>query len=213
MTDDTANTAVRWEQCGGYPSQQWALSWADNVGNGSAHSGYMIQPANDPARWMHDLGANGWTATGNITGTRPDRGIVIDNYSSLAAVVSNATPVVVTGPSDSEITLRNPQFTGTGDDGAQVSVHDADGRELCRTTVVGGVWDCASVLDLADGPLDATATQLATDNTTSIDTVSIIVADPLNSPVIDPMLAGGAGVAILALAGAAVAARRKRAVA
>lgn len=206
---DGAPSAARWESCGGYPTQQWTLNWIDNVGNGSAHSGYMIQPASDSTRWLHDLGTIGQVATGSITGTRPERGIVIDNYSALTPVVSNATAVALTGPTDSEVTLRNPTFTGTGDEGAQINVHDETGAELCRTTVNGGGWTCSSVVDLLDGPLDVTVTQLATDNTTSTTSVSFVVADPNNTPVVAPIVASGV-VALLAAAGTGMIVRHKR---
>lgn len=201
--------AVTAEKCDGSLLQLWGITNVNPVWN---EPGWM-NISNLGSQNHHQL----YVSTANGAGVGP-RGLygISDTfshpaaYSSLTPVVAAVTPVDITGPAQNEITLRNPVFTGTGDEGAEVVVRDAAGNELCTATVTGGAWSCTSGIDLADGPVDVTATQTATDGSVSTDTVSIIIADPLNSPVIDPMLAGGAGVALLALAGTAFAARRKQ---
>ncbi|WAA65641.1 hypothetical protein [Microbacterium oxydans] len=120
-------------------------------------------------------------------------------------------PVDITGPVDGEVSdTRNPTITGTGDEGAEVILTDDAGTELCRATVSSGAWSCTVGVNLPDGPIKITATQTATDGTTTTDNVSIIIADPLNSPVIDPTLAGGAGIALFAIAGTVIAIRNRK---
>lgn len=131
---------------------------------------------------------------------------MVDQLTPVAATV---VPVDITGPTAGEtVPTKNPTFTGTGDEGATVVVKDEAGNQLCTTVVSGGTWSCLSTVDLPDGPHDVTAEQTATDGSTSSDTVSIIVADGAGGPLMDPMIAGGAGVLLLALAGVAVARRR-----
>jgi hypothetical protein len=134
---------------------------------------------------------------------------------TLTVPATAVTPVDITGPAEGDtVTGSKPDFSGTGEPGATIIVRDDNGTELARTVVDGnGNWTVPSTVDLPDGPNHVVAEQTPDNGgATSTDDVNfIIVDDSPDTPVIDPAIAGGAGLALLAAAGTTVLIRRKKA--
>lgn len=195
------------------------------VGIGAANSGlFDVSPVDCDSAPDVEIAANGeiWTTTAagvrlslsdekwRSATTSVDQDHLWLQDFAVQPVQVGVEPVDVTGPMDGEsVASPNPTFTGTGDEGAEVVVTDGNGQELCRTTVVGGVWDCTSTVALPAGPVDATATQTATDGSTSTDTVSFTI--PVSGPVVDGAIAGGAAaLAALAAVGGVIVFRNRK---
>lgn len=190
--------------CDGSARQDWTLA-AGDINPAATVINYAADPTFGLGLGPEDTGAASVSVLELQTRLNGKEALNMTLLTPVAAVV---VPVDITGPSAGEIVdTQTPKFEGTGDEGAEVIVTDASGQELCRTTVVNGVWDCTSTVTLPIGPVDVTATQTATDGTTTTDTTNFTIS-PV-TPVIDPAIAGGAGIALAAIAGAAFALRRK----
>jgi hypothetical protein len=62
--------------------------------------------------------------------------------------------VIVAPAPDSQISSSKPDFAGTGEPGATVTVMDDQGNTLCSATVANsGDWTCTPSMPLADGPI------------------------------------------------------------
>ncbi|WAA65609.1 hypothetical protein [Microbacterium oxydans] len=204
ITDRPGENGAKWAACDGSAAQEFTVVLRSD--------GYYEAQRTDNSKSVLN---NGGAVNNNAAIVRfyaPGAAFMISNYSSLTPVPGHTVvPVDITGPVDGEVSdTRNPTITGTGDEGAEVILTDDAGTELCRATVSSGAWSCTVGVNLPDGPIKITATQTATDGTTTTDNVSIIIADPLNSPVIDPTLAGGAGIALFAIAGTVIAIRNRK---
>ncbi|PZF57692.1 hypothetical protein DEJ23_05995 [Curtobacterium sp. MCSS17_008] len=94
--------------------------------------------------------------------------------------------------------------SGTGEPGAAIDVKGPSGT-VSTTVKSDGTWH-VTVPGLAVGDNDLKVTQTVGDNVQTKDLVATILA----SPVVDPMIAGGAGVAAIALLGAAMVRRNRQ---
>lgn len=122
-----------------------------------------------------------------------------------------APDVTIDTPSNGETVPTNtPTIQGTGQPGQTVTLTDEAGNVVGRAEVgPDGTWSVPTSA-LADGQHRITATQLDSAGATSTDTVDIIVANDTEIPVADPAVAGGAGVVLLAGAGAYLLLKRRR---
>ncbi|NYE38731.1 hypothetical protein F4692_003882 [Nocardioides cavernae] len=111
-------------------------------------------------------GENTYTATATDEGGDTSPGTDVTFTVDLGTTVTIATPA--DGATTNDTT---PEFSGTGENGATVVVTDADGDEVCTTTVgTGGNWSCTPTTELPEG--EATYTATATDEAGNTDTAS-----------------------------------------
>jgi len=67
---------------------------------------------------------------------------------------------VITGPADGAATNdTTPTFSGTGEEGATVTVEDATGAVICTSVVTSGAWSCAPTTPLTGGAHSFKASQ------------------------------------------------------
>lgn len=99
-----------------------------------------INKANDPA------------GNGNAASTSTDNSVTFDNTAPAAPVI--------TSPTNGALTNDNtPTVTGTGENGATVSVTDELNNVICTAIVSSGNWSCTPSSALSDGPHTLKATQ------------------------------------------------------
>ncbi|MCL2317302.1 MAG: Ig-like domain-containing protein, partial [Actinomycetia bacterium] len=97
----------------------------------------------------HELTATQTDEAGNQSPASPKVVVTVDTTPP-------AVPVI-TGPAAGTATNESPMISGTGENGAKITVTDQAGNTVCTATVTGGVWSCQS--NLADGDYTLTATQ------------------------------------------------------
>ncbi|MGO4258889.1 Ig-like domain-containing protein, partial [Marmoricola sp. RAF53] len=104
---------------------------------------------------------------------------------------------VIEGPVEGAVVnTATPSITGTGEDGATVTVTDAGGNVVCSTKVKGdGTWSCDPTAGLPEGQQTLTATQTDPSGNTSVpDQVTFTVDSGAPSP---PVIEGPAEGAVV----------------
>ncbi|WP_146240204.1 Ig-like domain-containing protein [Curtobacterium sp. MCSS17_008] len=155
----------------------------------------------------------GWTLRGHLNGKEvaangaawvaANAVAFIDTFPQIEtypAVVADLTAQVDSVDS----TAKSAVVSGTGEPGAAIDVKGPSGT-VSTTVKSDGTWH-VTVPGLAVGDNDLKVTQTVGDNVQTKDLVATILA----SPVVDPMIAGGAGVAAIALLGAAMVRRNRQ---
>ncbi|MFF2050177.1 Ig-like domain-containing protein [Leifsonia sp. NPDC058194] len=149
-----------------------------------------------------------------ITVTAGDQTVVLDNLQIIDDTPQVADFVVVSptlGTGDNSIT-EGTVFTGTGEPGTTIVLTDQDGTVIGEATVDGnGDWS-TPVTGLTEGPNNITATITVPGNEPQdIDLGAVVVVSgEEGTPLMDPTIAGGTALALLAAAGSFLLIRRRR---
>lgn len=128
--------------------------------------------------------------------------------ASLSYFASNPTLVVAPVEFTGATTNSNPVFTGKGDPGAMIDITLPDSTSI-GSGMVGddGSWSIESNTELADGEYTVTATQSGNGGAPTSASLTVTI---VGAPIADPMMAGSAGMVLLAAAGGVLAVRRHR---
>jgi len=113
---------------------------------------------------------------------------------------------------DSGAIKNGTVFTGKGEPGSTVVIMDKDGNTVGNAEVDDqGNWS-APLSGLTDGPNNLTISYTAPGEEPVSNNLGgiVVVSDDESTPLMDPAIAGGAGLALLAAAGAFIGIRRRR---
>ncbi len=215
---------VQWQTCNGGAQQQWTLQQVTlpNADNNAYPYRFMV-----PGETNWGLGLqrtvgvynNGQLMTQTIdfvVGSPGGAGtemVGVYSWDGVTGDAADVVDVVIGSPADgSTVTTATPTVSGTGEPGATVTVTDGAGNTLGTATVdANGNWSVPVTSPLPEGPNTVTATQDANGETSTATSSFTVAAEGPAVPLVDPLLAGGLGVAGLALAGAGFLSRRKTA--
>ncbi|HYG83253.1 MAG TPA: Ig-like domain-containing protein [Verrucomicrobiae bacterium] len=113
---------------------------------------YTIAPLSNLAEGNHVVTVTSTDIAGNVSAQSSGLTIVIDTIAPPAPVIASPTSGSVTNDT-------TPTVTGTGEDGAAVTVTDENNVALCSAVVSGGSWSCTPTVPQTEGNHTYKATQ------------------------------------------------------
>lgn len=199
-------TSWAWSPCvPGQASQEWtAVAATDSSGSPGfalsnvAYTNSRVITALDSSAEFHIS-----------LSTTPD---TVYSLLGVSAVVAERETTVLTPDLSKTDTVSNgTEFTGTGEPGATIVITDKDGTVVGEATIdENGEWK-APISGLPDGPNNLTLTAtFPGGKQTVLDLGPVVnVGDTESSPLMDPAIAGGAAILLLAAAITVVRTRRR----
>lgn len=104
---------------------------------------YTITPSSAISNGNHTVSVSATDNAGNESAKSSTLAITIDTSAP-------AKPTISSPSNNANVNDATPTITGTGENGATVTVKDSDGTVLCTTTVANGTWGC-DTLTLSEG--------------------------------------------------------------
>lgn len=136
---------------------------------------YALSPSSAVANGSHTATVVAVDHAGNVSAPSSGLAFTIDTSAP-------AAPVITAPTSGSATNDTTPTFSGTGENGATVTVRDGNGNTLCTAVVSGGQWSCTPSTGLAEGQHTITATQTDPAGNTSPASTAITLTIDTTAP-------------------------------